>query len=515
MDLSQQYIDKLFSSKLGNHAVDPPGHIWSNIVRQRKMAALRRKLLIGLLIALLLALLIWLLLPTRGEISAVAASDAAPDPTPTQTYSVPADAEDRDQEIWSQSESGYEDESISASPEDMMPGEMQSGTRSDRMGENFESATPSSGTSTSAERTSGSAAETSHTSGPELSGQSPDGSSSGDYLEAGGDMLPGLGDGLAVEENILAEPFESEGDLAAEGMEEESVFVRRAAMELLGVESWRERMGQRLSEEKHSALNFNHCAIRNNPNCFEPLIPLRYFALDVMAGPDFFSKTLDPSSPEFREWVDAREETESYVISYGATARISAILQNGFALRTGVSINQINEKFRFTDPDEERSRVVNVLIDTIINAPMDTTFVFDTLSIIESGERVRTVYNRYQMIDIPVVFGYEFNSGNWTFAPSAGFMFNIAFARRGEIISASGEPMSFEDGETGRNIFRAKLGMSVTGSFGVGYRLDSRYSIMVEPRFIYRVNPITVSEHPVSQNYFTYGVQAGIRYRFR
>ncbi|TVR85836.1 MAG: hypothetical protein EA411_12125 [Saprospirales bacterium] len=515
MDLSQQYIDKLFSSKLGNHAVEPPGHIWSNIVRKRKMAALRRKLLVGLLIALLLALLIWLLLPTRGDFPTMAAGDAAPDPTPTQTYGVPADAEDRDQEIWSQSESGYEEESITGSPETTTSGEWQNDTRSDRMGENLEATAPTTEIPIISERTSSSAAETSHTYGPDISGQSPDGSSSGDYFEAGGDILPGLGDLLALEESVLPEPFGSEADFADKDMEEESAFIRKAAMELLGVEKWKESMGHRLSEEKYSALNFNHCAIRNNPNCFEPLIPLRYFALDIMAGPDFFSKTLDPSSSEYREWVDAREASESYAISYGATARISAILQNGFALRTGVSVNQINEKFRFVDPDEERRRVVNVLIDTIINAPMDTTFVFDTLSIIETGERVRTVYNRYQMIDIPVVFGYEFNSGNWTFAPSAGFMFNIAFARRGEIISASGRPMTFEDEETGRNIFRAKLGMSVTGSFGVGYRLDSRYSIMVEPRFIYRVNPITVSEHPVSQNYFTYGVQAGLRYRFR
>lgn len=257
------------------------------------------------------------------------------------------------------------------------------------------------------------------------------------------------------------------------------------------------------------------CLLSRGPECFEPRIPLRYFAIDFMAGPDFFSKSLKPSSSEGEDLAELRRETESYAFSYGATIRLSAVLQNGLALRAGLSANQINEKFTYVDPDHERRRVVNVLVDTIINAPNDTTFIFDTLSIIESGERIRTVFNRYQMLDVPLMIGYEHRHGNWTFTASGGVMFNVAFKTRGEIMSASGDPVGFPDPETNGSFFRARLGMSLTGSFGAAYRINSRYSAIVEPRFVYRLKPLTLDNYPVEQNYFVFGIQAGLRYRFR
>jgi hypothetical protein len=515
MDHSQQHIDQLFRNKLGDYAVNPPDHIWSNIVRKRGNIALRRKLMMGLLILLLLALLVWLLLPVKPDGPAVAGGEQLPPTGMAEAISGSAIGEDdfapdvlalTEEELDAQSR-GTDNTLIqkysgtigldSYKPEENqeLSGYSQDidGYFSDAQSEDVRAVSE-----------------------PELAGsQSAEHAgleSEADFFNASD--LPGSVGDLATLENLIENPLDSDFHPSEPGLEESS-FVRKSSVALLSQEKWKANLGQRAEQEKKSALRINYCAIRNNPNCFEPAIPLRYFALDILAGPDFFSKTLDPASEEFREWADARSETESYVISYGATARVSAILQNGFALRTGVSVNQINERFRFIDPDEERRRVVNVLIDTIINAPMDTTFVFDTLSVIESGQRVRTVHNQYRMIDIPIMFGYEFNSGNWTFAPSAGLMFNVAFATSGEIISSSGHPISIPEGESGGSIFRAKLGMSVAGSFGVGYRLDSRYSVMIEPRFIYRMKPLTVSNHPIEQNYFTYGVQAGLRYRFR
>jgi len=57
--------------------------------------------------------------------------------------------------------------------------------------------------------------------------------------------------------------------------------------------------------------------------------------------------------------------------------------------------------------------------------------------------------------------------------------------------------------------------MSLTGSFGAAYRINSRYSAIVEPRFVYRLKPLTLVNYPIEQNYFVFGIQAGLRYRFR
>ena len=260
---------------------------------------------------------------------------------------------------------------------------------------------------------------------------------------------------------------------------------------------------------------FDICGVPRNPICFDSRYPLRFFAIDFLAGPDFFDKLIQPKHRENQEYADMRLESESASFSYGGMIRFSAVFQNGLALRTGIAANQINERFTYKDPNATIRRVVNVLIDTIINAPMDTTFIFDTLSVVETGTRVREVHNRYQMIDIPFLIGAEFHNGNWTFTSSVGVMINVAFAKSGEILLDNGDPFLFNNQESADKIFRSSLGLSFTGSFGVGYRISPQYSILVEPRVKYQLRPLTLEAYSLNQNYFIFGLHAGLRYKFK
>ena len=526
--------DQFFREKLKNYQIQPPEGVWSAIVSKKRASDLKRKALLLLLLLLLLLGLLLFILP-RGEMDETAPHIAGTE-TQTGQQEFPLESpltvagEEFIAETLTEEKILEEESPLTVSGEKFI-GETPTEEKlfeeeSQQLADDF----PSKPTTDAAERNFSTTIErvSSNSDSPEIPAElstsrvgeteefSVDDRSDESLRSSGSFAIPEPELALHhpigtshLEENPAQLRSTEEGRSAEAG---ESVFYSESVSILEG----RSTFSELLSKRSTQSLDYNRCAIKNNPICLETQFPLRYFALDILAGPDFFDKLLQAKDSEFDEFAEMRRSSESEIWSYGVSARLSAVFESGLALRTGLSFNQINEKFTFEDPDAEVRRVVNVLIDTLINAPMDTTFIFDTLSVIESGTRLKEVYNRYQMLDIPVMVGAEFQSGNWTLTPSLGVMFNLAFRTRGEIMDQSGSPTPIDntkDSET--PIFRTRLGMSLTGSFGVGYKLSSEYSLMIEPRIKYHLKPLTVSGYPLNQNYFVFGVHAGLRYRFK
>lgn len=525
MDYNPMNTDQLFRDKLRNYEITPPATVWTGIVKRRKAADLRRKALLLLLLLLLLGFIAYMLWPQGGQtppteyanvgITEISADDKQ-ESTDSEIQTHPMDGEEH------LNATQYYSPSSESSPEDTSPGSSSSSADLSRQN-------PPGGTSPDPHENSGSqSAHATHqfnTQATELMqsqelnqsqevGQSPE---IGQLDHSALDPYSISSEGLST---ILNREMElestSDADLEAStnlmAQYEEFKHTSLSAVSTLENSQTVEMLEV---NKKNQEFNYNTCAIRNNPICLESQFPLRYFTIDILAGPDFFDKLLLAKSADDEEFAELRRNSESALLSYGMSIKLSAVFQNGLALRTGVSFNQINEKMVYKDPNAENRRVVNVLIDTIVNAPMDTTFVFDTLSIIETGTRLKEVQNRYQIIDIPFMVGAEFESGNWTLTPSLGVMFNVAFKTRGEVLDQTGEPVNINAEETESSIFRKNLGVSLTGSFGVGYRLSSEYSLMIEPRIRYNLKPLTVEGYPLTQNYFVFGVHAGIRYRFK
>lgn len=547
MDHNQQYIDNLFRNKLSDYQVDPPSGIWQNIVRRKKSAALRRKTLLLLLLALLLFLLIGLLWNYNSTDNLEDLAGSSPQmemadkssyqPSHSEKSTGFLDAEESLNDLKEDSKNNNSNRSNEGANPIITETNANSTSERNRNStskDKISSASSTSISSRSDHRQVNSENASALGKSNQLTGGESDVTKSTTLFTPSEESLSGDFTSEKLYSNPLDEKtnelnFQSQNtdlmeseilgeisgqkNLLADGYKKEEISMLEMAP--LRERSTSVSLLQRNSAENATGLSFNACAIRNNPNCFEPLIPIRHFTLDILGGPDFYQKTLNPKTTEGQELAEMRRATESYAFSYGLSLRLSAVFESGLALRTGLFINQINEKFQFVDPDEQRSRVINVLIDTLITGPMDTTFVFDTLSVIESGTRVRTVYNRYQMIDLPLMIGTEFQSGKWTITSSAGVLINLAFSKRGEVLSASGKPRSFPDGESENDIFRAKLGLSLVGGFGVGYQIDSRYSLMLESRIKYNLKPLTIDDYPIEQNYFVIGFQGGLRYKFK
>ncbi len=232
--------------------------------------------------------------------------------------------------------------------------------------------------------------------------------------------------------------------------------------------------------------------------------------LDWYISPDYAFRTLEAKSAEYLEEAARRDETESYLYAYSTGLRFSAVAENGLAFRSGIAYSQINEKFDYESGNETRISIKNELDPDGNVISSDTT--------IQVGTHLKTSYNRYRMIDIPLILGYEVETKNFTYSLNAGVYLNLLFTQKGDFIK-DGNPTNFTSNRTDAapNAYRAfkdKLGFSLFGSFGFNYKLNDHMQILLEPHIRYHLNPVNRKEYLIDQSYITAGFITGVRFKF-
>jgi hypothetical protein len=229
------------------------------------------------------------------------------------------------------------------------------------------------------------------------------------------------------------------------------------------------------------------------------------FSVDILLSPNFALREMEARSLEHVDYARDRENSESPVFAYSASARFSASTRWGLALRTGLTYSQINERFSYLNEQEERIVITNIR-DNDGN-------IIGTDTLVEVGTRRVETNNRYRMLDIPLLAGYEFRHQKFGFSVNGGILLNLLFDQKGDMLSPGDRtPVTFTRGqENDIRPFRDRLALGWYGSVGVTYELDKNLDLLVEPFF--RIDPqsFTRSDFILSQRYFTTGLSVGLR----
>jgi hypothetical protein len=186
------------------------------------------------------------------------------------------------------------------------------------------------------------------------------------------------------------------------------------------------------------------------------------------------------------------------------------MFNSNFLVRTGLHYDQVTEVFEFIDP----TSVIYLLKFTPGNPTPDTLGV-------QYGENYLKTYNRYAMLDIPLMVGMEMRRGRSGFSINAGFSANLLFQKRGVMI----DPISHEPARFGpipddpkvpgpktavsQEVFRTNLGLSATASIQWYWHLRPHFRLFVEPSFRQILRPATSNNHPVEQRYSIMGLRLG------
>jgi hypothetical protein len=223
--------------------------------------------------------------------------------------------------------------------------------------------------------------------------------------------------------------------------------------------------------------------------------------VDVYAGPSLAQRNLTSRSDD-EPYLQQRLATEKRSVAMNAGVRVSLMFNRNFLVRSGLNLDHITEEFEFIDPTS--------VVTTINQKYVNGQFVgVDT--VVTYGENYLKTYNRYALLDVPLLLGVEMRSGRTGFNVNAGISANILFIKRGAVIDPNTqEPGRFgPGGSLSQSVFRTNLGVSAGASVQWYWHMTPYFRLFVEPSFRQVLRPVTLSSHPVEQRYSILGLRLG------
>ncbi len=253
--------------------------------------------------------------------------------------------------------------------------------------------------------------------------------------------------------------------------------------------------------------------IRPDPSCYKftgesTISPL---SLDVFGGPGISPRSFQDAAGELAFYKEARESTEARQYAFSVGARVNYNLKQGYALRVGVLYQQNGDLFDYTD---SLATQTTTRVDSFFAA--DGTFLYaDTSRVLILGTLIKKIHNRYTHIDVPLIFSYELPLGRSTIMLNAGPVINLTSSYKGQMLDPGLVPRHFTSGEQNAiKVYKNNLGLSLYLGAGLLLPINEHFSALVEPRFLYRINPVTLDGYPLEEHRHYAGLNVGLRYHF-
>lgn len=254
-------------------------------------------------------------------------------------------------------------------------------------------------------------------------------------------------------------------------------------------------------------------AIMPDPSCYKFTAEegKSNLSVDLFVTPGFAPKTYENTSSESILYAEARKRTEKAQYAWSAGGRVNLNISKEFAVRLGIMYEQAGDIFDYTDTlATQRS----TRIDSFFSA--DGTFLYaETNTVLIFGTLIKKIHNRYHHLDIPLLASYELCMGRAIIMLNAGPVINLTSSSRGQILNPSFIPQHITAGDQNRlDAYKNNVGLSVYLGAGALIPFNKYFSGLIEPRFLYRIKPVTQDYYPLKEHRHFAGINLGIRYQF-
>jgi hypothetical protein len=239
-------------------------------------------------------------------------------------------------------------------------------------------------------------------------------------------------------------------------------------------------------------------------------------SIDIYFSHDYASKTLQPNGGESQGYLDMRNQTEKSMYSYSFGARFGYNLSYRWNLHTGFNYSQINEKFEYTDPESNQTRLITIKDYVYENGKIVDSIITEETVVVPGTEKLK-VFNKFRSFDIPVIARITLLANrHLSLSATAGVYVNLGFSQRGMMLGEnSNTPIEFTSGkENAEVIYKTQLGLSVYSGISLAYHLTSNIDFVLEPHVRLQTESMTVGDYALKQNFNTFGVATGLRYKF-
>ncbi|MFK8008073.1 MAG: hypothetical protein AB8H03_17070 [Saprospiraceae bacterium] len=225
-------------------------------------------------------------------------------------------------------------------------------------------------------------------------------------------------------------------------------------------------------------------------------------SVDAFFSPDYANQMLEYKSEDFKEHAQLRTDTEKPYYSFNTGVRVNFLTEFGWALRTGLVYTQINE-----------------LLETQYTEIVTTLDADGNVIGITEGTREVNIRNKYKMIDVPVVFGYEVPMKKFDLNVNGGVYMNLISKQSGAFFSPIEDRVVYftEGHPDDYDIFKNNIGLSIFMGLGFNFDLtssfnaDKKIQLIVEPHARFYPKSFALDNYILNQKYLSTGVMIGLR----
>ncbi len=262
-------------------------------------------------------------------------------------------------------------------------------------------------------------------------------------------------------------------------------------------------------ENRSKDLNLAAWKYDEHTQCEDQIVLRTGWYGDVYASADYGFRKLRSRATEFGDYRRLREDSEISLPSFSLGAHAQYVTKVGVTFKTGINYSQINELYRYTDPESGKT------ITTIITDGMGN--VIDSITQYVPGEERVRVQNRYKLFDIPFIVGFEnWRSNKISYNINTGVFVNLAFRQRGQFMDPDTlNDVWFTSGQNGAyEAFKTNIGLSYFASMGAIYHYSDRSDIFAEATMRFYPDSFSRDDYVLIQKYTVLGLRTGFRYKF-
>ena len=250
------------------------------------------------------------------------------------------------------------------------------------------------------------------------------------------------------------------------------------------------------------------------------------YSAEIYFSPLYTYNQLSTTDNSYNELLSVRKNLEKPVISYSVGTNFYCMITDYLFIQSGIAYSRLGEKFFrnsalhvdtsfITVADSNTVWFVN--IDSLgngINYSIPYTYATGTYHQEQKYDttllnQVSSV-NHYNYLEIPLIFGYQFNRPGISYSVKAGLI-------TGFLLYASCKSIAANDSGTindiNSNLPFMKPVFSYTLATGISYQLSEKFYLTGEA--YYRKNVTSIyKDYPLIKKYETYGFKFGVRYGF-
>ena len=253
------------------------------------------------------------------------------------------------------------------------------------------------------------------------------------------------------------------------------------------------------------------------------------FSLGLYGGLSSVQKLLTSQEENLGSHIAMRKAEEQPILTFSAGMELN-YQPNRWLVSTGIYYNEYGEKINYSPNVYEQEQISssgfwtiatftydssdslgNPIIVTLRDSNFNEVLTTDTITITDKSITEQNGNTKLAYIEIPVLVGYEFSLNNMSILTRTGVSVGYLLNSKGYYVAQDNAQL--QDIGTKEDLVRS-FSINYLLKAGIHYPMGEMATIFVEPRFKINLQSILGKSNNVSQKYYTYGVNLGIKYKF-